>query len=447
LSNWTTLDPVKYIMNGAYLAYRCLSTGLFFTVLPPALLASLSTDRWHDSLLQRMGIYPPELKPFRAGVPRIWIHAVSVGEVGVAATLLDRLTVLVPEAAMVISTATHQGWVQAREKLGKWATCIFAPVDAPVAVARALKNIRPDVLVCLETEIWPNLLMTAKQMGVATALVNGRISKRSIRGYGRVRCLLTAVLQHVDAFSMIGPGDARRIRWLGAPADRIEVKGNAKFDALLSPMKPGVPETERRRFNLSGTEPVLVAGSTRHGEEDILLKVFEAVSRRFPDAVMILAPRHIQRAAGIEARVRQMGFACQRCTDLDRGVRRQAPVIVLDTIGHLSDVYSIATVVFCGGSLVPLGGQNLLEPALWGKPVFFGPCMDDFHEARDLIEEAGGGETVTDGNMLAQRVMALLAYPQQAHNMGDRAKAAVISQAGAADRHASVIASLLTANR
>lgn len=434
-------------MNSAYFAYRCLSTGLFFAVMPPALLASLSTDRWQDSFRQRMGIYPPDLKPFRAGAPRIWIHAVSVGEVGVAATLLDRLTVLVPEAAIVVSTATHQGWVQAREKLGRRAVCIFAPVDAPVAVQRALKVIDPNVLVCLETEIWPNLLMTAKKMGVATALVNGRISKRSIRGYGRVRCLLTAVLQTVDAFSMIGPGDARRIRWLGAPADRIVVKGNAKFDALLSPMKPGVPENERRRFGLSGTEPVLVAGSTRHGEEDILLGVFETLRHRFADAVMILAPRHIQRAAGIEARVRQKGFDCQRCTDLDRGINRRAPVIVLDTIGHLSDVYSIATVVFCGGSLVPLGGQNLLEPALWGKPVLFGPCMDDFREARDLIEEAGGGETVSDGKMLAKRLMGLMAYPEEARKMGGRAKAAVISQAGAADGHASVIASLLTANR
>ncbi len=430
-------------MKCAYIAYRYLSSGLFFTVLPSALLASLSSDRWKGSLRQRMGIYSSQLKPFKEGVPRVWIHAVSVGEVGVAATLLDRLAVLVPEAAIVISTTTHQGWVQAREKLGKRAACIFAPVDAPVAVKRALKAIRPDVLVCLETEIWPNLLMTAKQMGVATALVNGRISKRSIRGYGRVRCLLTAVLQNVDEFSMIGPGDARRIRWLGAPSDRIAVKGNAKFDTLVSPMKPGVLETERRRLGLSGTEPVLVAGSTRHGEEDILLEVFETLSRRFPEAVMILAPRHIQRAAGIEARVRQKGFDCQRFTDLDRGVDRWAPVIVLDTIGHLSDVYSIATVVFCGGSLVPLGGQNLLEPALWGKPVLYGPCMDDFREARDLIEEAGGGETVSDGKILAQRVMGLMANPEAAQKMGDRAKAAVVSQAGAADGHASVIARLL----
>jgi 3-deoxy-D-manno-octulosonic-acid transferase len=303
---------------------------------------------------------------------------------------------------------------------------------------------KPDLLVCLETELWPNWLMIAHHMGIKTAIVNGRISARAIKRYRIIRPLMKAVLGSMNAFSMIQEVDARRVREIGAPPGKIRVNGNAKYDLLLRQAGPDQTQYWRKIFGIKKNEPIFLAGSTRHSEEEIILDAYQKVIRSAPDTLLILAPRHLERTRHIEKIFKSRGLCCQLRTCLENnGTNRTAPVIILDTMGELQSLYSIATVVFCGGSLAPLGGQNILEPAVWAKPVLYGPYMEDFLDARSLLENTGGGVEVKDGNDLAEKVLFFITRPDQAKKTGDSARKAVEMNQGAAQKHAEVIAGLL----
>ena len=432
-------------MRLALPAYRALSTGLFFAAWPGWWVYSQLTGAHRDGWRQRVGDYGAV--PLGNGRPRIWFHAASVGEVNAAAVIAAALRQSIPRVRLVVSTTTAHGRAAAQERLGNIAdSVLLAPVDWPGAVNRALDRVAPDLLVCVETEIWPNWLAAARRRGVRTALVNGRISPRSVRRYRRVRPLMAAVLEGVDRLSMISADDAARIRELGAPPERITVNGNAKFDLAGAPPDPAVAEILRRRFNLEGSVPVIVAGSIRNGEAAPVLDAFQRVRRRFPQAVLIIAPRHLQRVARICADIRQRSLVYQRRSRIGGAqAARTAPVVVLDTIGELRDLYSIATVVFCGGSLVPRGGQNLIEAAAWGKPVICGPYMDDFRAATDLLAAAGAVFPVADAQGLAERLEDLLDHPEAANRAGSAGRAVVEENRGAARRHAAVLAALLQA--
>ena len=432
-------------MNLAYPAYRFLSTGLFFAGLPGFWAYARLTGRHRQGLPQRLGNYGAAGVARLPNRPRIWLHAASVGEVNAAAAVAEALRQRCPDAGLVVSTTSEHGHAAASQRMGAAAVCVLAPLDWSGAVARALDWVRPDVLVCVETEIWPTWLMSAQRRGVRTALVNGRISARSIRRYRHVQGLMGAVLAGMDALSMISVEDARRVACLGAPARRIAINGNAKFDLAGRPPDPGTMAQLRRRFNLGASVPVIVAGSTRTGEEQPVIAAYCRVRRRFDDAVLIIAPRHLRRVGTVLSEVGRRGLACQRRTELDRiGQLRTAPVVVLDTIGELRALYSIADVVFCGGSLVPRGGQNLLEPAAWGKPVVCGPHMDDFQAATDLLVAAGAVFPVSDAAALADRITFLLASPDRARAAGKAGRDVVAAHRGAAARHAGVIAGLLS---
>jgi len=431
-------------MQLAYFAYHFFSNVLFLFFLPLYLIYSIIAGRFGQRTRQRLGLYPPALTAGIGGSPRIWLHAVSVGEVGTAVAIIEALTMAMPRCAVVLSTTTKSGQDFAREKLPADVTRIYAPVDFIPSVRSALSAIRPDMLVLLETEIWPNWLVESRRRGVHTALVNGRISVRSIRRYLKIRPLMQAVLAHIEVFSMISPADAERIQSIGAEPDHVITSGNAKFDALIHRVDADQRRIVARRFNLTGEERVLVAGSTRGREGRILLEVYEKIHRAFPDALLIIAPRHIERSREVEALAAEKGFSCQYRTDLDKpGNTRTAAVVILDTIGELQTVYSIATVVFCGGSLVPLGGQNMLEAAAWGKPVLYGPSMEDFQDAKELLDKTGGGIQVADGPDLAEKIDYFFRHPQEARRVGRLARQAVLFHQGAARKHADAICSLL----
>jgi 3-deoxy-D-manno-octulosonic-acid transferase len=431
-------------MTLAYTAYKVLSTSAFAVAFPPFWLFTRVTGRHAEGLPHRLGRYPRSLFSPMPEHRRVWFHAASVGEVSVAAAVIDALGRTLPDWSVVLSTTTDQGQKVAREALGHRVACIYAPVDFSGAVNRALDVVRPRALVCMETEIWPNWLQAAHRRGIRTALVNGRISIRSIRGYLRVRPLMRTVLAGVDAFSMIGEEDAGRIRSIGAPAGRVVVNGNAKFDRLARATDPSVQRAMARLFGLDRDTPVFVAGSTRGREPAMVLHAFDRIRRRFPDALMVIAPRHLERVGSIVEQVRGHGLDCQLRTALSPPQAcRTAPVVILDTVGELPAAYSIATIVFCGGSLVPLGGQNILEAAAWGKPVLYGPSMEDFADARTLLESSGGGMAVADTDALAREALACLADPGRASAMGRAGEAAVRSCTGAADRHAAVVRRLL----
>ena len=435
-------------MTFSYFAYNFLGSAAASMVLP-ALWGRCKRrrddlDRFH----QRLAFYPPGLSALFEGRPRIWLHAVSVGEVGVADAIVDALRTTLPQCRIALSATTRTGLAQARGLSDQKTTPFYAPLDLIGPTRKALEMVRPDVLAIVETEIWPNLIVAARRRGIRTALINGRISERTVRRYRRILSLMRYTLGHVDAFSMISQADAERICSLGAPPERVEVSGNAKFD-----MRDPVPCSDDRHwaqavFNLDGATPVLVAGSTRHPEEQVVVEAFQAIRQAEPRAVLIIAPRHIERSGQIEAWVLSRGLACQRRSRLaSAGVSRSAPVVILDTIGELAATYSVARVVFCGGSLVPKGGQNLLEPAMWGKPILHGPSMEDFEEARRLIATAGGSRTVFSAGQIARETIDWLRRPEAAAKAGRAAREAILSHRGAARRHAAGVVRLLDPGR
>ena len=431
-------------MNLPYSAYKSISSGLFLSLFPSFWLYTRITGKYRKNLYQRIGLYPQKLIASISGSPRIWIHAVSVGEVNVAIPIIESLQVMIPEASVILSTTTEPGQVLAKEKLDTAATCLYAPVDFIYSVRHALNCFRPDILICIETEIWPNWLIEAKRKGAKTALINGRISVRSIRRYLKVVPLMREILRHVDAFSMIGKADGERILKMGAPEDRIEINGNAKFDLLLRQTNPAIKAEMLQRFNLNGEQPIFVAGSTRGTEAKIVLDVYEKIVQSFPETILIIAPRHLKRTGQISDEIHQRGLTCELMTELEsKATPRSAPIVILDTIGALHSTYSIATVVFCGGSLVPLGGQNIFEAAVWGKPVLYGPSMEDFLDAKELLDKTGGGIQVQDGTDLADKALYCFNHPGKAESIGLRAREAVLSHQGAAQKHAAVIKRLL----
>jgi 3-deoxy-D-manno-octulosonic-acid transferase len=434
-------------MNPAYVAYALISSGLVVTGLPFYWIYSRLSGRGRGCLAQRMGVYPKSLCNL-AGSPRIWIHAVSVGEVNVAGAVICGLKQLIPGCGIVLSTSTPLGHAASLEKLGREAVCIFAPIDFILSVQKALASVKPDILVCLETEIWPNWLIIAHRMGIRTALINGRLSVRSIRGYLKIRSLMKAILSGMDAFSMIHEADARRIELLGAPPERVSVGGNAKYDLLFDSSVTATREKMATLYGVNAGQPVLVAGSTRGIEGRVVLAAFQEVYAFFPQALLIIAPRHLQHAAEIKAMAKTMGLSGQLRTQIDGICRlRTASVVIVDTMGELQATYSIASVVFCGGSLVPLGGQNVLEAAVWGKPVIYGPSMDDFLEAKELLEAVDAGIQVEDGRELAEKVRYYFSQPDVAAAVGCRARQAVLSRSGAALQHARVIYEVLSGPR
>jgi 3-deoxy-D-manno-octulosonic-acid transferase len=369
-----------------------------------------------------------------------------VGEVKAAEAIIHALDTSRPDVSILLTTTTRTGQRYARQLLASRASVRYAPLDLWGATGRFLSAYRPDLLVCMETEIWPNWIARAHRDGIKTVFLNGRISARSIRSYTIIRPLIRPVLEKVAAFSMISEADARRIMRLGAPAHRVQVNGNVKMDARDLNPKAVVIEDLKRLYALDDHTPVFIAGSVRGAEADILMDVYVRLAAQVPDLVFIIAPRHIERSARIAALARQKKIDFQFRTELGKTpAGRRAPVVILDTIGELRYVYALGSVVFCGASLVPLGGQNVLEAAVWAKPVLFGPSMEDFEEARNLLEAFGGGICVKDPMDLVDRALYLLTHFNEARRLGRLAQRAVFSNRGAARRHARVLNGLLPA--
>lgn len=419
--------------------YSLATEGLFIYGAPLFWGYSRLVSKTPKDFSQRLGLYPGCTRAQAEGAPKIWIHASSVGEVGVAKAVSDALKAMAPEAGFVISAGTHYGRERARVLFGDSAAAVYAPLDFKAPVQKALRWFRPDVLVLLETELWPQWILQAANMGIPTVMANGRISSRSIKSYLRFKSFFTEILGAMSAFSMISLDDAQRIKAMGARPGRIAVNGNAKYDFLADHAR-SASDAPLHSLLPQGSGPVIVAGSTRNGEEEAILDMMVQVRKKHPNATLILAPRHIERTAEAAAIIQGRGLAHETFSALEeRGAPLKAPVLLVDRMGCLLNLYSLADVVFCGASLVELGGQNVLEPASWGKPVLYGPHMDDFAEARDLLEAAGGGRTVRDWEDLTNQMLNLLSDSRAAKEMGARALSCIQSRRGAAARHAAVI--------
>jgi len=396
------------------------------------------TGSYVSTFRQRMGWVWASLNPTRR--PSIWIHAVSVGEALAARSLLQPLRERFPDHLLFVSTTTVTGNAVAQRSLGGADGIFFAPFDLRGPVGRALDTVRPSLLVLVETEIWPNLIHEARRRGVGVAIVNGRLSESSYARYRRVRRLMARVLTEVDLFLMQGNDHARRIGGLGAPSERVRVLGNLKFDAVTA---AAATDEIARLFERAAGHPLWVAGSTMPGEEKMVLAALRKVRERVPEVALVMAPRHPERFGEMPALVQAAGFACVRRTDLAPGAWTNGSVVVLDTIGELAQVYSLASVVFVGGSLVPTGGHNVLEPAVAGKAVVVGPHMQNFREIAEEFRAEGGLVQVGSGDELAAAVTSLLTDTARRDAIGLRAKGLVERNRGAVARTVDALAGLL----
>jgi len=431
-------------MNILYGAYTFLTSSLFLSCLPPFWIYTRLRGRHGENLKERLGHIPVKLVQTLSGSPRVWIHAVSLGEVKVAVPIIKALRQILPDCSVMVSTTTKHGRELATETFGEDIPVVYAPIDFIGSVRKALVRVHPDVLVFLETEIWPAWLTEAHRMGIKTALINGRISVRSIKAYLKFRPFFCEVLRNVDAFSMISKEDSTRIRAMGGDPSKIEINGNAKYDLLVSLADPAMATQMQKILNLEPSSRVFVAGSTRGGEEEMVLDAYERIVKEFPDTVLIIAPRHIERTAEIRSLLERRGFRYQLRSEIDGGAaKRTEPVVIINTFGELFKLYSVGTIVFCGASLVPLGGQNPLEAAVWGKVVFYGRSMDNFLDAKTLLEEVGAGIAVSSPEMLAKKALWFLRHPDSLKALGPRAREAVIRNQNAADKHAKVITGLI----
>ena len=428
-------------MNILYGAYIAISSALFLSCAFPFWLYTRITGRYKNGLKERLGLRTRPRERSRVGSRRIWIHAASLGEVRVAKSIILSLKRISPACSVFLSTTTEHGRNLAEEILRDEAMILFAPVDFIISVRKALYHTRPDILVFLETEIWPAWIVEAHRMGIKIAMINGRISNRSKKWYLKVPSFFGYILGKVDRFSMIT--DRMRIIHMGADPRNIEVNGNAKYDLLKELADPSMEAEIRKTLNLKDTCPVLIAGSSRGGEESMVIKAYEVIRKEFPETVLIIAPRHIERSAEIASLLDRNNMRYQLRSEIGADHERSEQVIIINNFGELSRLYSVGTIIFCGASLVPLGGQNPLEAAAWGKAVFYGPYMDDFLDAKAILEENNAGIQVSDPEMLAEKALEFLKDPELLKEYGTRARQAVRQNQGAAERHARVIADLV----
>jgi 3-deoxy-D-manno-octulosonic-acid transferase len=409
---------------------------VFFAVTWPLLLLH---PKLRGGIGRRLGFYPSGFLAKGAG-PRIWLHGASAGDLLALAPVIAGLRRSLPQCTLIVSTFTNTGRLMAEERLRGVDAITYVPYDLPGATRRAMRAIRPDLLVLEYTEIWPNLIRAAKRHGASVALTNGRFSPRSLTGY---RWLFRAIgnpLRVIDLFLMREEIEAERALGLGAPLDRVWVTGNTKFDALLigetTQVEPGL-----RLAIGGGSSPLWIAGSTHEGEEVLLLDVFGRLRKTYPSLRLCLAPRYVERSARVMALARERGFRAKLRTERTDG--DLVEVIVLDTIGELSQAYRLATLVFVGGSFTRRGGQNILEPAAAGKPVLFGPNMDNFYDSVQVLVGRGGIQ-VKDGDQLYRVIHELLARPAQLAELGEMAQTATRSVRGASDRDVGQLLKLLS---
>ena len=376
----------------------------------------------------------------RQGHPRVWVHAVSAGEVAAAAPIIRSLLSRRPESLVFLSTITRAGREMASKVCTQVSQTFYFPVDLPWVVRRSLSAVRPDVVVLVEGEIWPNFIFEAGRRGIPVVLVSGRISEKGYRRSALVKPFLRWAFGNICALGMQTETDAQRIVSLGAPLERVRVMGSAKYDEEAAPLSDADVAALRASLGLAGDEPVLVAGSTRPGEEEQILEAYRILLGRFPNLRLILAPRHLERVKEVEELVVRAGYSCTRRTELLRGGGKPASnVILLDTMGELGRIYAVASVAFVGGTLAPIGGHNILQPIAQGKPVFFGPHVHGIRDVAAQAMEVGVGFRINSGAELASEAAKLLGDPNALSELRAKCLGLVEANRGAAERYAQMI--------
>jgi 3-deoxy-D-manno-octulosonic-acid transferase len=410
--------------------YSVLLTAVLVLGAPWWLARMATSGRYRAGLAGRLGVVPNGLREAVAGRRVLWLHAVSVGEVMAAIELVRELKARLPEWVIAVSTTTETGQRLARERFPD-SPVFFMPLDFVRVIRRYISVLHPNLIILMESELWPNLMDVSARQGIPVAVVNARVSDRSLPRYLRLRRLWCPLLGKVSLFLAQSAENAQRLIRIGAPAERVRVSGNLKYDVKAAGESA---MTNLLGERLSSGAKVLVAGSTLDGEERMLLEVWPHICEAVPEAVMVLAPRRPERFAAVATLASESGFAVVRASELREGRRTIARggVMLLDTIGDLASVYSLGTVAFVGGSLVPAGGHNPLEPARFGVPVVMGESSENFREIVEAMREAGGIRIV-QASGLAGMLISLL-NGEDAGEVGRRGRGVFHAQAGATKR-------------
>jgi 3-deoxy-D-manno-octulosonic-acid transferase len=427
-----------------YLAYSLLTFLVFVVVSPYFMYQAIRYKKHIGSLRQRLGYLPISFNV--DGEESIWIHAVSVGEALTVRALVADLRERYPRLRLYLSTTTIAGQQVARRHLQHVDGIFYFPFDWTFIVRRTLGIVKPRVFVMMETEIWPNLLRACRAQGVKTLVINGRISSRSYPRYRLIRPFFSRVLADVDRFCMQSEESARRLIELGAEPSRVTVTGSLKFDSLdaPTPLAHGKPrERVLRFFRFPAGRVVIVAGSTVRGEETAVLRALARIKAVQPGAIAVLAPRQPERFGEVERLARDAGLLTVRRSDLPIDAEPRADVVVLDTLGELAQLYQVATAVFVGGSLVDNGGHNILEPAIFGKPIVFGPHMQNFKEIAAAFLSNGAAVQVQSDRELEEVMLTLVTDPVRRARHGAAARALVEANRGAKNKTLAVIEDLL----
>jgi 3-deoxy-D-manno-octulosonic-acid transferase len=429
-----------------YFLYSLLTALGMLLASPYFLFTGLRRGQSLGSLRQRFGWgYPPELRSSEGR--SIWIHAVSVGEVLAVLPLARRLKEQLPDRRLVVSTTTATGQRLARERMPFASAVFYFPLDWRGPVRRALRAARPELILVAETEIWPNFLREARRENICVAFVNGRLSVRSHKGFVRARSLTLGllgrfqrtVLADASIYLMQSEADAARLLDLGAPKERVVVSGNLKYD-LAPPHETEVSRWLAAEMRSSERGPLIVAGSVLAGEVSPVLAAFDEIEKRWPGALLVLAPRKPDQFDAAAAEVRNSGRDAIRRSalffdgDSNSALAEPRSVFVLDSVGELASLYALADAVFVGGSLVPAGGHNILEPAVVGRAPVFGPSMENFKDVAARFLECGAGVQVSDSAQLAAAWTTLIGDAPRRNQMGSSARELVERYRGATDK-------------
>ncbi len=422
--------------------YSLYSLLLFLALIvstPWWLVQMLRHGKYRTGWSERLGTVPDRLFN-RVAENTIWIHAVSVGEVLAISRVTDELKAQLPGWRIVVSTTTDTGQKLARDRFGE-NNVFYLPLDLPWAVRAFLHAFRPKLLVLAESEFWPNLLHEAHKSGASVAVVNARVSDRSLPGYLRFHNLLRRVMLNIDLFLAQSDEDAKRLVQIGAPAGRVQVSGNLKFE-VKPPAKPAIVEPFRAALAREEIGPLIVAGSTLDGEETMLLEMFRLVASRYPGALLVLAPRHPERFTVVASMLTSSGLRWQRRSEWDAARAIAGGVFLLDTIGELASLYEFADIAFVGGSLVPRGGHNVLEAAQFGTAILVGPSTENFRDIVEAFRKADALRVVTMQSLIPT-VLQLLENHEECAALGKRAAEVVRSQQGATQATVHALLSVL----
>ena len=421
-------------------ALYALASYVLFLVFLPVLLFH---PKIRHGIPFRLGFYRRSFSRGE-GTPRIWLHGASAGDLLSLQPMMKELKRRLPGCCIVVTTITNSGLAMARKKLAEADVVLYAPYDLPLATRRAVRRLAPDLLVLEYTEIWPNLIHAARAGGARIALTNGRFNPDKLARYRAFFGVIGNPLALIDLFLMRSDEEAERVLALGAAPDRVWVSGNTKFDALVLEADPARAAALRSEMGLLPEAPVFMAGSTHEGEEELLFQVYRELLKRCPDLQLVVAPRYVERAGRIMAAAAEAGLSVRlRSGGAAAG---HAQVTILDTIGELAIAYRLATLVFVGGSFVRRGGQNVLEPAGQGRPVLFGPHMENFKDSLQVLVGRGGIQVATPEQLL-KVAQELLARPDKIVELGELARQAVSHIRGASGRNVDHMLRLLPRSR